>query len=802
MLQDLRRATRALLQAPAFFLAAVATFAIGIGANATVFGVVNAVLLRAYPFRAPEQLVALYERAARGDNDRMPLSPANFRDWRDGNRTLEGMSLVADGEFTLRMGSEPERLVGARVSSNFLSVLGASTALGRGFAANEEGPGAPAVAIISHSLWQRRFGGDRGVIGRSVEVNGLPTTIVGVLRPDFQFPPAATAEMLEPVNWSEQTWNRRGSHYLTAIGRLRPNATRATAQRDLQGIADRIGRDFPGMQKGWGANVVAMHEAYVADSRPVLLVLMGAVAAVLLVGCANVANLTLARVTARQRAIAVRAAMGATRVELIRHHLIESVVVGLAGGTAGLVLAYLATRALPAIIPSEIPRIGDTAVDWRVAAFTFAVSLLASVLAGLLPAWRGSRADLAEVLRDGNKGSTAGAARTRIRDLLFVSEVALSLVLLAGAGLAIKSLGRLLAVHPGFAPERVLVGRVSLPRARYADSVAQVRFFDQVLAQLRTVPGVRAAANVSLLPLGGDEAYGAYLIDGRPVVSDQERPMAQFNWASEGYFDAMSIPLKRGRAFTADDRANVPKVAVVNEALVRKQFPGEDGIGHVVRPFGSDGPAFRIVGVVADVKHRALSDSLRPQLYFPMRQSATDGGYFVVRGIGEPQALAGALRQAVHGVDPTIALADVRPLGDVVSQTLARQRFLAQLLGGFAVSALVLALVGIYGVVANTVAQRSAEFGIRVALGAKSSDVLGAVMGGALLRTVIGLALGLLVATFAGRAIASQLYDVRITDPAVFAIIAALLVAAAMLASWLPARRATRVNPVTVLRGE
>jgi len=732
----------------------------------------------------------------------MPLSPANFRDWRDGTHTLSGMSLVTDDNFTLRSGEEPERLTGARVSSNFLGVLGATPALGRGFAANEEGPGAPAVAVITHALWQRRFGGDRAIVGRTIDLNGVPTTVVGVLGADFQFPPSARAEVFAPVAWDEGAWGRRGSHFLTAVGRLRAGVTQSDAQRDLQTIADRIGRDFPGMQKGWGAVVVPLHAALVADARPVLLVLMGAVAAVLLVGCANVANLTLARVAARQRAIAVRAALGAGRGELVRHHLAESVVVGVLGGAAGLALAALATRALPAILPVEIPRIGGTAVDWRVAAFTFAVSLGASVLAGLVPALRGSRADLAEVLRDGNKGSTSGASQTRVRDLLFVAEVALSLVLLAGAGLAIKSLGRLLAVQPGFAPEHVLVGSVSLPHARYADSVSQVRFFDQTLAALRAAPGVRAAANVAMLPLGGDEAYGAYAIDGRPPVTDLERPMAQFNWASEGYFDAMGIPLRRGRAFTPEDRFDAPFVAVVNEALVRREFRGQEPIGHVLRPFGAKGPGFRIVGVVGDVKHRALADSLRPQLYLPMRQSATDGGVLVVRGRGDAQALAGALRAAVHAVDPTIAIADVRTLGSVVSDTVARQRFLARLLGGFAASALVLALVGIYGVVANTVAQRSAEFGIRSALGARSADLLGDVLGAALKRTALGLAIGFAVALVAGRAIAGQLYEVRTTDPSVLGAIAVLLVAVALLASWLPARRASRVDPMRVLRGE
>jgi putative ABC transport system permease protein len=801
MITDLKRAARALLRSPAYTIAAVATFAIGIGANTTVFGVVNAVLLRAFPFREPERLVELYEYSPRGNSDRFPLSAANFRDWRDGSHSFTGLSVVSSAEFTLRTDDEPERLTGARVSGNFLQVLGVQLAAGRGLTPEEDAAGAAPVAVISHTLWQRRFGGDRGIVGRTIEINGQPTTVVGVLPADFRFPAADRADVLAPLRWDERTWNRRGNHFLTAIARLKPGVSAATAQADLQTIADRIGRDFPEMQKGWGARVVPLHEAIVSGARPMLLVLMGAVGAVLLIGCANVANLTLARVAAKQRATAVRAAIGAGRAELVRQHLAESVVLGVAGGAAGLVLAAAISRALPSLVPTEIPRIADAGVDWRVALFTFGVSLAASVIAGLVPAWQGSRTDLAEVLRDGNKGSTAGAARARSRDMLFVAEVALSLLLLAGAGLALKSFAKLLAVQPGFAPERVLVGRVQLPRVRYADSLAQVRFWDGALQRLRETPGVRAAGATSFLPLGGDEAYGAYGIRGRPV-DVEHRLMAQFQFATDGYFDAMGIPLKRGRALSTEDRPGAPLVAVVNEALAQATFPGEDPIGHELQPFGEDGPAFRVVGVVGNVKHRALTDSLRPQIYFPSRQLGSDAGWFVVRGTGSPETLAAALRREVHAVDPTLALADVQPMQGVLATSVARQRFLAQLLGGFAASALVLALVGIYGVVANTVVQRSSEFGIRVALGATRADVLRDVLGAALVRTGLGLGIGLAGALAAGRALAAQLYDVRTNDPAVLGGIAALLIAAALMASWLPARRATKVDPIRVLRSE
>ena len=802
MITDLKRAARALLRSPAYTMAAVATFAIGIGANATVFGVVNAVLLRAFPFREPERLVALYEYAPRGNNDRMPLSAANFRDWQAAAHAFASMALVSDAEFTLRAESEPERVTGARASASLWQTLGTPFALGRGFTASDDVPGAAPVAVISHSLWQRRFGGDRGIVGRTVTINDAPTTIVGVLSPEFRFPPAQSADVMMPLGWTERTWGQRGNHFASAIARLKPGVTVAAAQADLQAIADRIGREFPGMQGGWGARVVPMHTAYVADARPVLLVLMGAVGAVLLIGCANVANLTLARVTARQRAVAVRAALGARRAALVRQQLAESVVLGVLGGVAGLALAALSSRALPSVVPTEIPRIGDAGVDWRVGAFTLLVSLAASVIAGLVPAWQGSRAGLAEVLREGNKGSTAGAARARSRDVLFVAEVALSLVLLAAAGLALKSLGRILAVRPGFAAERVLVGRVSLPRTRYADSVTQSAFWRASLERLRAVPGVRGAAMVNLLPLGGDESYAGYTIDGRPPVTERDMPMANYAAATEGYFDAMGIPLVRGRAFTTADVQNMPKVAVVNEALVRQQFAGQDPLGQVVRPFGTDGPGFRIVGVVGNVKNRALTDSLRPELYFPEHQLPDRAGWLVVRGTGDPTTLAASLRREVHAVDPTLAVAAVRPMEGVVSDTVARQRFLAQLLGGFALSALVLALVGIYGVVANTVAQRTAEFGIRSALGARSLDVLGDVLGGSLKRTALGLGVGLAAALLAGRALETQLYDVRPNDPVILGGIAALLVGVALLASWVPARRATRVDPMTVLRSE
>jgi predicted permease len=531
---------------------------------------------------------------------------------------------------------------------------------------------------------------------------------------------------------------------------------------------------------------------------------MGAVSFVLLIGCANVANLCLARAAARQRETAIRAAIGASRRHLVRQQLAESTVLGVLGGAVGLALASWGARLVPLMAPSaDIPRLDEAGVDWRVALFTFALAMVASLAAGLVPGLQVTRANLNDVLKDGGKGSTTGGARARLRNGLFVAEVAFALLLLAGAGLTVKSLWRLLTVDTGLQADPVLTASVTLPRARYGSDTLQARFVGAALERLRAVPGVRAAAFTNLLPLGGDLRIGAYLVGGRPVPeSMRDAPLAIQATVSDGYFATMGIPVVRGRGFEPGDRLGAPLVAVVSEALAKDQFRGEDPLGQTVQPFGDEGPTFRIVGVVRDVRQNQLAEDPRAQLYLPLAQAASGELAVVVRGAADPAQLTAAVRREIHTVDAGLALADVRTMRAVVARSAARPRFIALLLGGFAGCAVVLALVGIYGVVAHSVTQRAGEFGIRAALGARPADVLRDVLGGSLRRAGLGVALGLIGAVAGTRVLARELYGVSPLDPVVLGGTAALLTLVALAASWLPARRATRADPASVLRAD
>jgi putative ABC transport system permease protein len=804
MLTVLRQALRALLRSPGFTLAAVATFALGIGANATVFGVVNAVLLKAYPFAEPARLVALYETNIAGEMGpeagRFPIAPANFHDWQQQAKAFTAMAAVGGTEFTLRGDGEPERLGGSRVTWALPRVLGVAPQVGRAFTPDDDRPGAPPVVMISDRLWRTRFGGDRGVAGRVVDLNGRPTTIIGVLPAGVRYPNART-DVWGPFAMSDSAWTgQRGNHSIQAVARLASGVSVEQATTELHAIATRIAAEYPDFQRDFRATAVPLHDALTGPVRPVLLVLLGAVAFVLLIACTNVANLTLARGAARQREVAVRTAIGASRWHLVRQQLAESVVLGAVGAGLGLGLASLACAALPAVVPADIPRLDEAGIDGRVAAFTLALALLASIAAGVVPALQTARTDLNGVLKDGGKNATGGAARARIRDGLFVAEVAFALLLMTGAGLALTSLSRLLSVAPGFAPERVLTAQLALPRARYASDTAQAAFYAQLLPRLRAIPGVAHAGLASGLPLGGGMAYGSYLIDGKPVPSPQDAPLADFAHVSGDYFRAMGVPVRRGRDFAETDRFGQGHVAIVSEALVREQFRGEDPIGRHVQPWGPEGPKFQVVGVVADVKQHSLADAVRPALYVPITQGPTSRAALVLRASGDPAALSASVRRAVREFDATLAVAEVQPMGEIVATSVARPRFSALLLGAFAGCAVLLALVGIYGVVAQGVAQRSAEFGIRVALGARPADVRRDVLGGSLKRAGIGIALGLAGAAGLTRLMADQLYDTSPFDPGVLTSMSVLVALVAAAASWIPARRATRVSPMQVLR--
>ncbi len=796
-----QQALRALGRSPGFTLAAVATFAIGIGANATVFGVVNAVLLKAYPYAEPERLMVLYESDPGSRNARAVVSAANFHDWRTGARSFTALGAARVADYTLGGDGEPERLNGARVTWTLPRALGVAPQVGRAFAADDDAPGAPAVAMISDRLWRTRFGADARVAGRVLQLNGRPVTVVGVLPPEVGYP-NDRSDVWTPFAMSDSAWTaNRGNHNLSVVGRLAPGVQAEAARAELQGIMRRVGQEFEEERNHSEVPVVPMHEAVTGAVRPVLLVLLGAVSFVLLIACANVANLTLARGAVRKREIAVRAAMGARPWHLARPQLAESLLLGFAGGALGLLLASWAWAGRAALVPTSIPRLAQAGVDWRVALFTFGMALLASVAAGVLPALQTAKLDLNGVIKDGGKATTGSAARARLRDGLFVAEVAVALLLLTGAGLTLTSLRRLLSVQPGFAAERVMTANVSLPRARYANDTANVRFWESLLPKLRAIPGVTSASVGTPIPMSGGVSIGAYFVDGQGGEPENAK-MANFYQVGDAYFQAMGVPLLRGRDFGAQDRQGATPVAMISETLARKVFPNEDPIGKRVMPWGTDGPKFAVVGVVGDVKHQALTDEARAALYLPALWVGPGSASLVLRTTGEPTAVAGAIRTAVTELDPTLAVAELRPLEGLVSSTAARPRFSALLLGAFAGCAVVLALVGIYGVVAQSVAQRAGEFSIRVALGARPRDVWQDVLGGALRRAGIGIAIGLAGAAALTRLLADELYDTSPLDPPVLLSVSLVVALVAALASWVPARRAMRSSPMTVLRTE
>lgn len=805
MLTDLRLATRTLLRTPGFAVAAALTIAIGVGANATMFGVVDAVMLRALPFRDESRVVRLFEVTKDG-NDRMPLSPANFADWRRQTRAgsaFADMSAVYETQLTLddAAGGEPERIAVARSTGNLPQVLGITPVLGRAYTAANDVEGQTGVILLGHRLWQRRFGGDSGIVGRDIRLDGRPFTVLGVLPPDVRWP-ESTTEAWTPIPNPPQWWDRnRGNHFMLGVARLAPGTTLPQAQSELARVARAVNDEYRDIHGGWSARVVPVREATVGSARGVLLVLLGAVGFVLLLGGVNVANLALVRAGARRREVAVRTALGAHVGHLLRMHAAESVVLGLAGGSLGIVVAKLATAVIPLVAPAQILRLDTVRVDWRVAAFALGLGVLATFFSAAWPAVAVARSErgMASAMRDGGRGATAGRGRAQARDLLFVAEVALALMLLAGAGVGLRSLHTLLETDTGFQPERVMTAAISLPVSRYPNDTARSRFTGALLERLHAAPGV-TAATVGALPLSGERNFMAFWLPG---AAPTDRHMTEMSPVTEDYFATMGVPLLAGRTFATTDHLGAPGVAVVNERLAREVFGGAtQAIGRHVMPFGTEGPRFEIVGIVGATRHASLHEAPVNQLYLAQRQVPTRDGFIVLRGRGEPGTLAMTLRDAVRAVDPRIALDDVRPMSEVIGSSMARPRFVALLLGTFAGCALLLALVGIYGVVAHGVAQRSNEFGIRAALGANPFAQVRDVIGGAAKRAGLGVLVGLAGAAVVSRVVAAQLPGARATDPTVLACVALVIAATALVASWIPARRAMRASPLAALRAE
>ena len=797
-LQDLRYAGRMLLKAPGFTLIAVLTLALGIGANAAIFSVVNALLLRPLPYGDPDRLVMVWQdfRARGGPADEW-ASPGNYVDWSREKGLFEDVAAIGGWRPVLTGGAEPEAIPGEQVSYEYFDVLGVTPAQGRRFRADDDVPNAARVAIIADSLWKRRFGGDPAAVGRIVTLSGEPHEIVGVLPAGFRPVVASqTGEIWRPLRINRAAPSR-GAIIYRVVGRLPEGLAIDRAQASAAALAQRLEAVHPDANEKVGFLVQPLQDWVVGDIRPGLLALLGAVAFVLLIACANLANLLLARGSSRGRELAVRLALGAARGRVVRQLLTESLLLAALGGAAGVLLSIWAVDALVSIAPASTPRVGEIGLDATVLLFAAGVTALTGLLFGLAPAIQAARGDVTHSLKDGARGGAAASGRALRRGLI-VAEVALALVLLTGGGLLLQTFLHLQAADLGFDHRNVLVGFVNPPRVTYDTAAKQIAFYDQVYERARALPGVEKAALVSVLPLGGDSDT-SFAIEGRPLpASPSDTPVTWYRLVTASYFDTMGMRIVRGRGF--EPRETAPSV-VVNESMVRKYFPGEDPIGRRLR-FGSDTPAFSIIGVVADARVRGAREAARIETFAPYWQFPEPGMNVVLKTAGDPVLLTNPLRQAVASIDAAVPVSGVATLESIVGASIDQPRFFALLAAGFAVLALALAAVGIYGVMAYVVAQRTTEIGVRMALGASAGEVFRLVVGDGLKLTALGVVLGIAGSLLVARWLTSLLFGVTAGDPMTLAGTAGLLLTVAALACVVPARRATRVDPMVALRAE
>ena len=797
--QDLRYALRTLRRSPGFALAVVATLAIGIGANTAVFSAVNGVLLRPLPFREPDRLMAIWGHHV--SIGRETASLPDFLDWRRQSRGFERMAALTNTRYNLAGEGEPEVVRGAIATADLFPLLGMTAERGRVFGPESERAGAARVVLLGEGFWRRRFGASPEVIGRSLLLSGVSHTVIGVV-------PQARRLQQEADVWTPLTTDTalgRRSDFLTVVGRLAPGVTAERAQQEMSTIATRLEREYPASNSGWGVELVGLQEQLVGAARPALLVFMGAVALVLLIACANVANLLLARVASREREVTIRAALGAPRHRLVRQLLGESVVLALAGGTVGMLVAMWGAQLLSALGPGAIPRREELGIDPAALGFALALSLTSGVLFGLVAARRALGVEAHAGIREGGRGLSGGVGLRRTRSLLVLSEVALAFILLVGAALLLRSFARLQQVEPGFAGGGLLTARVSLPRGTYAEEPARAAFGERLLARLQATPGVRSAALVSDLPLGGSPPYWAFTVAGVEPPPPDVAQDAVVYFSSPGYFSTVGIPLRDGRLFDASDRADAPPVAVIGEALARRYWPDRSPLGQRItfdNPTDTSATWLTVVGVVGDVRQETLAAPAYPQVYLPFAQTPVRSVVVVARSDGDPLGLLPALRGHTAELDPTLPLSEVATMDQVVAATLARPRVNALLLSGFALVALALAAIGIYGVISYGVIQRTRELGIRTALGADSSRLLRLVVRQGMAPVLLGVALGAAGALAGGRVLRSLLFGVGVADPATFVAVTLFLLGVALLASYLPARRASRSDPMVALRSE
>lgn len=812
LVSDLRHGFRMLLRNPGFSTTAVILLALGIGANTAIFSVVNAVLLRPLPYQDASRIMQIWHVPPAKSFPGMTLftvSPANYLDWQSQNHSFEEMAAYGGASFNVGGKERPEAMQGAPVAPGFFSILRVHAFLGRTFLPEEDLPGQGHVVVLGNTLWRDHFGADRSIVGRNIVLDGETYNVIGVMPPKFKFPD--WAQLWVPLAWTNEKRAVRGNHNYLVIGRLKPGVDIHAAKAELSAISSRLEQLYPEDDKGWGATILPLREQIVGDVRPALLVLLGAVAFVLLIACANVTNLVLGKTLARKKEIAIRTALGASRVAVLRQILAETVLLSLTGGAVGLLLASFGTTVIVKFLADRLPRSAEITLDAPVLAFTAFLALFAGTLAGLFPALRFTRADVNEALKQGQGRGSSDSGGSKTRSLLVVSEVALSLVLLIGAGLMVRTLWQLSSVQPGFDPNNVLTMTISVPATKFAVPAAQISFFERVLEQVHATPGVESAGVIDNLPLDNGGSHQPVAIEGQPVVPMADQPEVDVRVISPGYLRATRVPLLRGRDLTDSDVAGRTPVVLISESMANRFWPNEDPLGkHLTLTFFPNA-AREVVGIVGDVKLDSL-DETRPvaTVYWPLDQIIAPpseawrsfGMSLAVRTSANPMNSVAAVISAVRQVDPEAPVVDVIGMNDLISNSLSPQRSNMLLLAAFAGLALVLAAAGIYSVLSYTVRRRVREIGIRMALGATHSDVLRMVVADGMKPILLGVVIGLAAAFVLGRVVSSLLYGVRATDPLTFAMVALLLVAVGLLATVVPAYRATRVEPIRILREE
>ena len=799
IVRDLRYALRTLWQRPAVTIAAIVALGLAIGSTTAIFSVVNAVLLKPLAFDDPDRVAILWESNPVRGLDIFSASPANFLDWEKQNTVFQSLSAYGTGSVTVTGVDEAaERIQRATVSEQFFKVVRTPPQIGRTLVPDDSQKGKDIVAVISHRFWQNRFGGDPAIVGKNVLLDGRSFSIVGVMPANFVYP--ADVDVWTPLVIAGSTV--RGAHTLLSIGRLKDGVSFEQSDSEMKTIAGRLEKEYPNTNQDWTIRVFNIHQWIVRDMRPTLLVLLAAVGFVLLIACANVANLLLATGSDRMKEIAVRMSLGAGRARVLRQLLTENIVLALGGGALGVLIAWVSLRALLSLAPTNLPRLNETEMSLPVLAFTLALSVLTGILFGTFPAMYLLRRNLSEHLKDTTRGSTVGAERHRLRSLLVAAEIALTIVVTVGAGLMIQSLNRLHGVNPGFDPNNILTVQFNLPGAKYQPREVFHPFMDRLFERVRSLPGVTSVGSTTTLPLTGAGSTLIYGIDGKLPSRMPEWPNAQIRWVTPGFFETLRIPLTQGRDFTAQDRSPAPPAVIINEALARHTFPGENAIGKRLVIGGPNNTASEIIGIVRNTQEVDLQENQRRLIYIPVLQNGNPNIRLVVKSQTDPALLAGPIRAEIAALDKDLATFNIRTMEEVVGLSVARTRFTSSLLAVFALVAVILASLGVYSVMAYFVSQRTRELGIRMALGADRKDVLKMILRSALLLSAGGAVLGIVGSFALTRLLADMLFQVNPSDPMVLGAVTVLLVIVALCASLIPARRATRIDPMIAIRYE